>query len=273
MEVSMGDSENNKLNEFELGSELSTLIAKDEIPAKIAQKLEQKLKEKHVAITKQQLYTLVNKIKEILRSYSKIDHKVEKEPLQKTEKLLPVTNNENMQKLVETLDNLQERITSLEKGVMVKGEKPPKMVTTSDVKVPGNISVPMHDISMEPLTEIPNDPENIIVLMKWLQYLIDKCGRSYLPTILDYYVDIGWISEEAKISLIDYSHGIADEGKKTIDTVRKSVSDLPARDHIQSLLFIQKLKGREFDKHFLERIDGEINRITKKIDAYRINIG
>jgi len=270
MEVSMGDSENNELEEFELGSELSALVAKNEIPAKIAQKLERKLKEKHVTITKQQLYTLVNKIKEILRTYSKNQPKGEKEPLQKTEKSLPTTNDENMQKLVETIDTLQERMTNLERGIVAKGAKSPKIVTTSDVQIPEKISVPVHDMTMEPLVQIPSDPESIIVLMKWLQHLIDKCGRSYLPSILDYYVDIGWISEEAKISLIDYSHGIADEGKKAAETVRKSVSDLPARDHIQSLLFIQKLKGKEFDKHFLERIDGEINRITKKIDAYRL---
>ncbi len=270
MEESMGDSENDDLEEFELGSELSTLVAKNEIPSKIAQKLEQKLKEKHVTLSKQQLYTLVNKIKEILRTYSKFEPKGEKGQPQKTGKHLSTPNDENMQKLVETLDKLQERMTNLEQGIAVKGEKSPKIVTTSDVKIPEKISVPVYDMTMEPLAQIPNDPESIIVLMKWLQHLIDKCGRSYLPTILDYYVDIGWISEEAKISLIDYSHGIADEGKKAADTVRKSVSDLPARDHIQSLLFIQKLKGREFDKHFLERIDGEINRITKKIDAYRL---
>ncbi len=270
MEVSMGDSKNNELEGFELGSELSALVAKNEIPAKIAQKLEQKLKGKNVTITKQQLYTLVNKIKEILRTYSKFEPKEEKELSQKPGKSLPTTNDENMQKLVETIDNLQERITSLEKGTEVEGAKSPKVVTTSDVNVPEKLSVPVYDTTMEPLAEIPSDPESVIVLMKWLQHLIDKCGRSYLPTILDYYVDIGWISEEAKISLIDYSHGIADEGKKTADTVRKSVSDLPARDHIQSLLFIQKLKGREFDKHFLDRIEGEINRITKKIDSYRL---
>lgn len=269
MEDNMGDSKNNGLEGFELGNELSTLVAKNELPSRIAERLEQKLKEKEVKITKEQLYVLVDKIKDIMRTYAKFDQTEKKDQPAKTVKPLEVTIDADMQKLVETIDNLRERITDLEHGIITKDGKSPKIVTTGDIQVPGKIIVPVQDLTMEPLIEIPSDPESVIVLMKWLQHLIDKCGRSYLPTILDYYVDIGWISDEAKISLIDYSHGITDESKKE-EAVRKSVSDLPARDHIQSLLFIQKLKGREFDKHFLDRIDGEINRITKKLDTYRI---
>ena len=99
--------------------------------------------------------------------------------------------------------------------------------------------------------------------MKWLQFLIDKCGRDNLTNILDYYVDIGWISQDAKMYLIDYSQGI--KGEITTD---KKITDLPSKEHIQSFIFIQKLKGRQFDKHFIDRIDNEISRITKKIENY-----
>ncbi|MHA1221340.1 MAG: FlaD/FlaE family flagellar protein [Candidatus Heimdallarchaeota archaeon] len=265
----MGGSGNNGLEDFELGNELSTLVAKNEIPSKIADKLEQKLKEKEVKITKEQLHMLVGKIKDIMRTYAKFDRVGKKDQPAKTEQTLKATSDMDMQKLVETMDKLQKRINNLEHGVITNKDESPKIVTTDDIQVPEKITVPLQDLTMKPLAGIPSDPESVIVLMKWLQHLIDKCGRSYLPTILDYYVDIGWISDEAKISLIDYSHGITDESNRG-ETTRKSVSDLPARDHIQSLLFIQKLKGREFDKHFLDRIDGEINRITKKLDIYRI---
>ena len=103
--------------------------------------------------------------------------------------------------------------------------------------------------------------------MKWLQYLIDRCGRSNLSAILDYYVDVGWISQDAKISLIDYSHGITEKNNEM--ETDKIVTDLPSKDHIQSYLFIQKLKGKQFDKHFLERVDNEISKITKKINSYQ----
>ena len=118
------------------------------------------------------------------------------------------------------------------------------------------------------LKEVPSDPESVIVLMKWLQYLIDKCGRDNLSNILDYYVDIGWISQDAKISLIDYSQGITEE-ERTGEVVRKDITDLPSKDHIQSFVYIQKLKGKRFDKHFIDRIDGELARITKNLTNYK----
>jgi len=232
------DNENKSLEGFELGNELSALVAKNIIPPRLAEKLEHKLKEKQIKISKKQLNILVDKIRNIMRTYSKFDYIDKKDS---TERLEP--------------QRIEERKIS-----------PPTIVTTEDIQVPEKITIPVQELKLYPLTEIPNNPESIIVLMKWLQYLIDKCGRSYLPEILDYYVDIGWISEDAKINLIDYSNGITDDKKR--ENIRPGLSDLPARDHIQSLLFIQKLKGRQFDKHFLDRIDGEISKITKKLNNY-----
>ena len=85
---------------------------------------------------------------------------------------------------------------------------------------------------------------------------------------LYYYVDIGWISDDAKISLLDYSHGITDEQEKG-EIKNHNLTNLPAKDHIQSLLYIQKLKGIQFDKHFLDRIEGELSRITRKLENYK----
>jgi len=166
----------------------------------------------------------------------------------------------NMQKLVETIERLDERISNIETGRPSKT----RVVKTSDIKVPGKTST--YEWDMDPLMDIPNDPESIIVLMKWLQYLVDRCGHSNLSDVLDYYVDIEWISEDAKISLLDYSQGLTEETKKE-GTKSTTPSNLPAKDHIQSLIFIQKLKGINFDKHFLDRIDGELSRITKKLES------
>lgn len=227
----MGDSEICKENysNFDIGNELSTLVAKNVLPKKIADKLEWKLKEKNINLTKEQFYKLVEKIASFLKDYDvgKI-----------------TTTNE----------------------VQVPGTTTPKYVTTEDVKIPEKINVQRTDWDMESLNVVPTDPESIIVLMKWLQYLIDRCGRDNLSNILDYYVDIGWISQDVKINLIDYSHGITDEGKKD-DAPNRNVSDLPSKDHIKSFIFIQKLKGIELDKHFVDRIDGDISRITKKLDS------
>ena len=250
MNNQMGDSNKKFSSDFDRKKELSALVSQKVIPLKIAEKIDEKLREKNIKITKEQLHTLVYKIRDIFENYAKTGKTI-KQPNWE----LP---SENMQKLVETINRLERRISTIEKEKISDN----KFVTTND------ITFPFQELDLEPLKDIPGDPESIIVLMKWLQYLLDKCGRDNLSNILDYYVDIGWISQDAKISLIDYSHGITEE-KRSEGSTKKDVSNLPSKDHIQSLIYIHKLKGRQFDKHFLERIDGELARITKKIDNYQ----
>jgi len=293
MEESSEDSKNKVSEEFELKSELSALVAKNVIPKKIAEKLEQKLIESRIKISKEDLGLLASKIREVMHTYVKFGQYVGENKMPDVGQLSGKTAepNADIKKLFDSIKELQERITNVEKDTIenddehthnniftkenemqfgMNGEKIPstKVVTTEDIKVPEKIKVHIQR-DMDPLTEVPTDPEGVVVLMKWLQFLIDKCKRSYLSEILDYYVDIGWISEDAKISLIDYSSGITEE-EKNGETTKKGTSNLPARDHIQSLLFIQKLKGKQFDKHFLDRIDGDISRMMKKLDNYHL---
>jgi len=238
-----GDSKNKSSEFFNLDNELSALVKKGIIPQIVADKLKIKLREKNVNLTREQLYTLVDKINEIAKNYKK------------TGQIPTKPNDTNMQKLVETVEKLEKRITDFETGKTSDA----RLVTTDD------IDIPPQTWDINPLKNVPSDPESIIVLMKWLQHLIDKCGRDNLANILDYYVDIGWITQDVKISLIDYSHGIT-EDKKDINT---KISDLPSKDHVQSFIYIQKLKGLQLDKHFIEKIDDELSRITKKLDKYQ----
>ena len=251
------DSKNKGSEKIDLETELSALVSKKVIPSKLAEKLEKKLKEKNVELTKEQLYTLVNKIRQAITD------------VRSGKKTISGGAGSNMQKLVETIERLDKRISNIESGRPSKN----RFVTTDDIRVPGKTSYKSYEWNMDPLMDIPNDPESVIILMKWLQYLVDRCGHDSLTDVLDYYVDIEWISEDVKISLIDYSHGLTeDNNKRKIDDSKKEIkkdmqsSNLLAKDHIQSLLFIQKLKGINFDKHFLDRIDGELTRITKKLE-------
>lgn len=256
------DSKEKTSKGFDYKKELSSLVEKKVIPSRVADKLNQKIKEKNVDLTKKQLHMIVNKIRNILDDYLNLNQEVKPQRSKET-----TGGNKELKQLVETVEKLNNRMENLEKGALSDDHVSPSIVTTEDISVEGQNNAPRTDHVVKALTEVPNDPESIIILMKWLQYLIDKCGRSNLSDILDYYVDIGWISEGAKISLLDYSNGITDEGG---DKDKKKITDLPSKDHVQSLLFIQKLKGRHFDKHFLDRIDGEINRLTKKVES---NIG
>jgi len=272
MENIEGESNTILSDRFDLESELSILVEKNVVPKRIADRLEKKLNEKQIKITKEQLQILIKKIKEIIKTYNKIEQPIkDEETVIKAVKTIEKKSNEDMKQLYETVEIIKQKISNIENGI-IKDEKRnktslPKIVTTDDIEIPKSEAKTIKEFRFDPLTEIPNDPESIVVIMRWLQYLIDKCGHSNLPTILDYYIDIGWISQDAKLSLIDYSNGITEDSSKR-ETLKKEITDLPSIDHIQSLFFIQKLKGKEIDKHFIDRIDSELTRITKKLDNY-----
>jgi len=260
MEGKKKDDEKNNSNDFDYKKELETLIQKKVLPSKIANKLKEKIENKNIQPTKNQLNSLVNKIKNILENYSS---KKEKITLDKTNLNTPPKN------LMQTIEKLEKRLENLETNLLDEegSVSSDQIVKTDDIKVSEKEYKGGKIINVDPLAKVPGDPESVIVLMKWLQFLVDRCGRSHLPEILDYYVDVGWISEDAKIVLLDYSNGIKEEKGDTED---KKISDLPSTDHIQSLVFIQKLKGRKFDKHFLDKIDSELSRMTKKIDNHNL---
>ena len=71
----MGDSEEDSKNksseDFDIKVELSTLVEKKQIPLNIANRLEKKLNEKSIKITKEQLYVIVKKINNIMQTFSK----------------------------------------------------------------------------------------------------------------------------------------------------------------------------------------------------------
>ncbi|HDD04920.1 MAG TPA: hypothetical protein ENF51_00315 [Candidatus Aenigmarchaeota archaeon] len=73
-------------------------------------------------------------------------------------------------------------------------------------------------------------------LIEWLKFLMEKVGRDHLRETLDYYVTLGWISEDVKQVLLRYSKGI--ESKK-VGKLKK----LSARDHLKSMEYINKLRS------------------------------
>ena len=255
-----GDKNVSLTEEFDLDVELATIVEKNMLPSRIAEKIGEKLKEKNIKITKEQLYKLVEKIQSAIQTYT-------------GQTFVPVNYskdaaaevNANMKELVESIEKLEERIKDIE-DTKLEGLKgvTGRLVKTKDIKTVEKAGVVLQE-EMEPLFEISNDPESIVVLMKWLQYLVDKLGKNNLQDILGYYVDIDWISDDVRLDLIKYSKGITDakEGAK------RGMTNLSTRDHIQSLLFIQKLKGQQLDERFIWKIDREMEKMTKSIEEYQ----
>jgi len=253
------------LEDGEVRNELSTLVERNILPQKIAQRIAEKLKEKNLRITKNQLYRLTEKIQSALSNYKITVQNQPNQPKKATTSLFNETTVQttDMKELIETVEQLNQRIKVIEEHRLdaVKGVSSP-LVKTKDVKT----FDPIHltEEHLQPLEQIPSDPESIVVTMKWLQYLVDRTGKDNLADTLGYYVDIGWISEDVRLDLLNYSKGITEEPTQTDD----HQPQLPTKDHLQSLLFIQKLKGVQFDERFLIKIERDMEKIVKSLEGY-----
>ncbi|MCX6665432.1 MAG: hypothetical protein NT038_05160 [Euryarchaeota archaeon] len=256
------------LENAELDQELSACVTNNRLPSIIADKLGKKLKEKNVKITREQLSSLVDKINGVLNGRGITNGSANKDP--KSMQIAPEIQTTDMKRLVDSLEQVKNRLNTLEKN-QSDGKRglPGRISSTKDISIDGYNS-PTISIQeeMQPLLDISNDPESIIVLMKWIQYMVDRVGKIHLPDILSYYVDIGWISEDIRLDLIEYSKGIVEDRTST-EPIRRDSYNLPTKDHIQSFLFIQKLKGRQFDERFMSKIDREMEKIAKSLNMYQ----
>lgn len=267
----MNEGEENPTAEFNVAAELATIAEKNILPARIVQKITEKLQEKKITLTREQLYTLIEKIQQALSMYT-----VAQKPLQpqKPQTQAPVqqdkttwdavtVKNTDMKQLAEAVDQLNKRLKALEQNHIdaVKGVTG-KLVRTKDITTLEPADLLQDDI--EPLERVPSDPESIVVLMKWLQYLVDKTGKTNLPEVLGYYVDIGWISDDVRLDLLNYSKGITEPQTHPAP----KGTHLPTRDHLQSLLFIQKLKGIHLDERFLNKIERDMEKMVKSLEGY-----
>jgi archaellum component FlaD/FlaE len=259
----MSEGEQNQgekpLDDAEIRTELSLLVERNILTQKIAQKIAEKLQERNIRITKNQLYRLTEKLQSALSAYRSTG------PTQPSKTQTNTFNGSavqtsDMKQLLDAVEQLNQRIRIIEEkridGVPgVHG----RLVKTHDITT----GDPFEE-HIQPLEQTPNDPENIVVIMKWLQYLVDRTGKNNLGNILGYYVDIGWISEDVRLDLINYSKGITEDPAQA----GTHTPQLPTKDHLQSLLFIQKLKGIQLDDRFLNKIDREMEKIVKSLEGY-----
>jgi len=249
-------SDKDLVEKFEIGAELSALVAQGRITPSIAEKIKEKAKEKNLTLTKDQLYKLVDKINSYLREKST------QTPSTSQPSTPPSTTSsrpaEEMNKFLQTLENLHQRVERLERmqdewmknvDVKIKESKP------EDIRIPGEEKI---EFRASTLDSLPNDPEGVVIVMKWLQYLVDRVGKENISKVLDYYVDIGWITDDVKVKLLEYCEGITEETSER--------RNLVAKDHIQSFLYIQKLKGNEIDEHFIGKIERDLSKLSKNLE-------
>ncbi len=110
------------------------------------------------------------------------------------------------------------------------------------------------------LHSVGNEADHVKIAMELLEFLLEMVGPNNLPSILDYYIEIGWISETARLDLLAYASGLgfAEE---------KPDWKMSTEDHLKALWFIDQLCGHKTDKTRLFRVNHEIAKMYKGIDV------
>jgi flagellar protein FlaE len=72
------------------------------------------------------------------------------------------------------------------------------------------------------------------LVFEWLEFLLLHAGYQGATEALDYYEDVGWITEDVEADLNDYLLGL-DDGAANDD------NDLDVDDHLLSLVYVAKL--------------------------------
>ncbi|MDI3476083.1 MAG: archaeal flagellar protein FlaD [Thermococcaceae archaeon] len=118
------------------------------------------------------------------------------------------------------------------------------------------------------LERIPSDTVSTLLAMKWLGFLIDRAGIKNLERVLDFYYQIGWISEEVLYTLLRYAEGIRPHDR---EPDWRPDEKLTIQDHIISLLFIERLRGVRITREIVDAIERETRAIMRLLeDGYGV---
>lgn len=116
------------------------------------------------------------------------------------------------------------------------------------------------------LEKLPDDIISTMIALKWLGFIIDRVGIQNLEKVLEFYYEIGWISEEVLNQLMRYAKGTRPHHR---DPEWKPAEKLTVQDHLISLLFIERLRGGlKINRDVLDRLEREIKVLEKTLDEF-----
>ncbi|VUT27972.1 MAG: Archaeal flagella protein [Candidatus Syntrophoarchaeum sp. GoM_oil] len=101
---------------------------------------------------------------------------------------------------------------------------------------------------------VENDPVKSLVLIRWVEFLLERVGRNNLLEALNYYVHIGWVAKELRNQAMEYATGM-DYYKD------KAEWRLAPEDHKKSLLFIEMIRGNEVDMITVNLVEQEVLKL------------
>ncbi len=112
------------------------------------------------------------------------------------------------------------------------------------------------------LDKIPKSVGSMMFLLRWIEHLIERVGYSGLEDVLDYYVEIGWISEDVMFEILRHAKGIKLYHE---NSDWRPAGFMNVHDHLMSLLFIEALKTGKMNKELLQDVERQVYRIKKGV--------
>ncbi len=113
------------------------------------------------------------------------------------------------------------------------------------------------------LERIPGDMVSTMMALKWLGFLIERVGMQNLENVLDFYYQIGWISEDVLYTLLRYAEGIRPHHR---EPDWRPDEKLTIQDHMVSLLFIERLRGVRITRELLDSVEREMRAVGKLLE-------
>jgi len=204
---------------------------------------------------------LENRFKDIEGNFEHLVNKIDSIKPSGNDENLEELRNEFIDKFKEFEDKLDEINSNneiqTERGVFDNPDyqsTTPEQITIKPQSVLTSNNLPM-------LENINNNPETSIVLLNWVEFLMEKVGRNNLMDVLEYYTEIGWIGDDVSGKILAYASGIDyyDE---------KPTWKLMPLDHTKSLMFIERLTGKKIDRSAFHKIEREIEKVKHHSEPY-----
>ncbi len=113
------------------------------------------------------------------------------------------------------------------------------------------------------LEDVPlHDTRAIMILLKWIEFMLERVGHEGLRDLLNYYVDINWISEKVLFTVLRFAKGIRLYHE---NSDWRPAGYMNVKDHMTSLLFIEALRTGRFDKDVVLKVERDIYSIRKEV--------
>ncbi len=144
--------------------------------------------------------------------------------------------NDQIRQILSKLESIERELLLLKRRVAELEGKPvsPKPLPVPQPKQQISAPVPAKRVQMVLLPEVDVGNVRVIeTLLDWVQFLLSKVGHEGFDDVVNYYVEIGWISDGVAEILRRYARGM---------NVEATQAYMLPEDHAKSLDYITRIQ-------------------------------